>query len=191
VLPDDEVFLVTERMVLRRFTMADVDLAVELDADPEVMRFITGGVATSKEEIEKDYLPAWLSYYERFDGYGFWAAIERSSDEFLGWFHLRPPAKAAPDHPELGYRLRRSAWGRGLATEGARALIDVAFEKYGAQRVNAETMAVNVGSRRVMEKSGLTLVRSFTQDWPYRIDGEEHGDVEYALTRKEWLAAQT
>jgi RimJ/RimL family protein N-acetyltransferase len=191
VLPSDEIFLVTERMVLRRFTVADVDLVVELDADPEVMRFITGGVATSREEIEQDYLPAWLSYYGRFDGYGFWAAIERSTDEFLGWFHLRPPPQAPPDHPELGYRLRRAAWGQGLATEGARALIDVAFEKYGAQRVNAETMAVNTGSRRVMEKSGLALVRSFTQEWPHRIDGEEHGDVEYALTRQDWLAART
>jgi RimJ/RimL family protein N-acetyltransferase len=178
-------------MVLRRFTVADVDLVVELDADPGVMRYITGGIATSRQEIEEDYLPAWLSYYDRFEGYGFWAAIEKANGGFLGWFHLRPPPHAPPDHPELGYRLRRSAWGRGLATEGARALIDAAFEKYGAQRVNAETMAVNAGSRRVMEKSGLTLVRSFTQDWPHRIEGDEHGDVEYALTREEWLAART
>lgn len=186
-----DVFLATERMVLRRFTVADVDLVVELDADPDVMRYINGGIATSRQEIEEDYLPAWLSYYDRFEGYGFWAAIEKASGDFLGWFHLRPPPQAPPDHPELGYRLRRSAWGRGLATEGARALIDAAFEKYGARRVNAETMAVNVGSRRVMEKSGLILVRSFTQDWPHRIEGDEHGDVEYALTREEWLAART
>jgi RimJ/RimL family protein N-acetyltransferase len=186
-----EVFLATERMVLRRFTVADVDRVVELDADPEVMRYINGGIATSRQEIEDDYLPAWLSYYDRFEGYGFWAAIEKASGDFLGWFHLRPPPQAPPDQPELGYRLRRSAWGRGLATEGARALIDAAFETYGARRVNAETMAVNVGSRRVMEKSGLILVRSFTQDWPHRIEGDEHGDVEYALTREEWLAART
>jgi RimJ/RimL family protein N-acetyltransferase len=191
VLSSGDVFLATERMVLRRFTVADVDLVVELDADPGVMRYITGGIATSRQEIEEDYLPAWLSYYDRFEGYGFWAAIEKANGGFLGWFHLRPPPHAPPDHPELGYRLRRSAWGRGLATEGARALIDAAFEKYGAQRVNAETMAVNAGSRRVMEKSGLTLVRSFTQDWPHRIEGDEHGDVEYALTREEWLAART
>jgi RimJ/RimL family protein N-acetyltransferase len=186
-----DVFLATERMVLRRFTVADVDLVVALDADPEVMRYINGGIATSRQEIEDDYLPAWLSYYDRFEGYGFWAAIEKASGDFLGWFHLRPPPQAPPDHPELGYRLRRSAWGRGLASEGARALIDAAFEKYGAQLVNAETMAVNAGSRRVMEKSGLTLVRSFTQDWPHRIEGDEHGDVEYALTREDWLAART
>jgi RimJ/RimL family protein N-acetyltransferase len=164
---------------------------VALDADPEVMRYITGGTATSRQEIEEDYLPAWLAYYDRFEGYGFWAAMEKASGAFLGWFHLRPPPQAARDHPELGYRLRRSAWGRGLATEGARALVDAAFETYGAQRVNAETMAVNVGSRRVMEKSGLILVRSFTQDWPHRIEGDEHGDVEYALTREQWLAART
>ena len=56
------------------------------------------------------------------------------------------------------------------------------------ERVVAETMAVNLGSRRVMEKCGLTLVRTFHQDWPDAIEGSEHGDVEYALTRADWEA---
>ena len=92
--------------------------------------------------------------------------------------------------PELGYRLRRSAWGRGLATEGSVALVRAAFTDLGAARVVAETMAVHLASRRVMEKAGLRLVRTFHQDWPYPIPGDEQGDVEYAVTRTEWLAAQ-
>ncbi|HVQ91851.1 MAG TPA: GNAT family N-acetyltransferase [Mycobacteriales bacterium] len=181
-----DVLLETERLVLRRFTMADVDNAVELDSDPAVMHYITGGRTTPRAEIETDYLPAWLSYYDRYAGYGFWAAIEKGTGKFLGWFHLRPPAGGPPDEPELGYRLRRVAWGKGYGSEGSRALIHKAFTELGATRVYAETMAVNTASRRVMEKAGLRYVRTFHQEWPYRIEGDEHGDVEYALTRAEW-----
>ncbi|MEN3360869.1 MAG: hypothetical protein V7637_4851 [Mycobacteriales bacterium] len=183
-----DFFLETERLVLRRFTVADVDNAVELDSDPAVMRYINGGRPTPRAEIEADYLPAWLSYYDRYAGYGFWAAIEKSTAEFLGWFHLRPPPGSPPDEPELGYRLRRSAWGKGYGTEGSRALIDKAFTELGASRVWAATMAVNTASQRVMEKAGLRYVRAFHPDWPDTIEGEEHGDVEYALTRDEWAA---
>ena len=91
---------------------------------------------------------------------------------------------------ELGYRLHRSAWGKGYATEGSRALVDLAFRELGADLVIADTMAVNTASRRVMEKSGLRYVRTFHADWPVSIPGDEHGDVEYAITRDEWdLAA--
>ena len=180
------VYLETERLRLRRFTAEDAGLLVELDSDPAVMRFITGGRPTSHVEIETDLLPWWLAYYERYAGYGFWAAIERASGEFVGWFHLRPAAGGLPREPELGYRLRASAWSKGYATEGSRALVDHAFRELGAERVTAETMAVNTASRRVMEKAGLRYVRTFTADWPHRINGDEHGDVEYALTREEW-----
>lgn len=183
-------FVETERMLLRRFTESDVDNLVELDSDPEVMRYITGGTPTPRAEIVDDVLPAFLTYYRRVDGFGFWAAIDRAGGEFLGWFHLRPGPGHSGDEPELGYRLRRSAWGKGYATEGARALIDKAFRDLGASRVYAETMAVHTASRRVMEKAGMRRVRTFHQEWPYRIEGDEHGDVEYAVTRTEWERAR-
>jgi RimJ/RimL family protein N-acetyltransferase len=181
------VFLETERLVLRRFTMADLDDLVGLDADPEVMHFVTGGLPTSRDTIEGEVLPTFLGYYEEFEGYGFWAAVERSSGEFLGWFHLRPREDSAPGEVELGYRLRRSAWGKGYATEGSRALIRKGFTEFGVQRVVAETMAVHLASRRVMEKSGMSLVRAFHQPWPYPIEGDDLGDVEYGLSRAEWM----
>ena len=181
-----EVFLETERLLLRRFTEDDVDALFELDGDPAVMRYITGGRATSREEIEGDVLPAYLDYYERFAGYGFWAVIEKASGQFVGWFHFRPEADAKPDEVELGYRLRRSAWGKGYATEGSRALIDKGFTELGVERVVAFTMVVNVASRRVMEKAGLRYVRTFRAPWPDPIEGDEEGDVEYALLRSEW-----
>jgi RimJ/RimL family protein N-acetyltransferase len=182
------VYLETERLILRRLTHDDLDAIAELDADPAVMRYITGGVPTSRDEIRDDYLPSWLAYYERGDRYGFWAALEKGTGEFLGWFHLRPGPDDPDDAPELGYRLVASAWGRGYATEGSRALIRKAFTELGVRRVYATTMVVNVGSWRVMEKAGLRRIREFHQPWPYVIEGEEHGDVEYALTRADWVA---
>ena len=138
-----DIFLQTERLVLRRFTRDDADLLVSLDGDPEVMAFVTGGVPTSRAEIESDFLPAFLSYYQRYEGFGFWAAVEQATGDFLGWFHFRPRPDAVPGEVELGYRLRKSAWGSGYATEGSRALIRKGFSEFGVQRVVAEALAVH------------------------------------------------
>jgi RimJ/RimL family protein N-acetyltransferase len=181
-----QVFLETERLVLRCFTMADVGNLTALDSDPDVMRFVNGGLPTSRDEIENEFLPAFLGYYERFAEYGFWAAIERSTGDFLGWFHFRPRNGSSPDQAELGYRLRKSAWGKGYATEGSRALIRKGFTEFGVRRVTAEAMAENAASRRVMEKAGLTLVRTFRQPWPGSAGGDEIEVVEYALQKADW-----
>ena len=100
-----------------------------------------------------------------------------------------PDADGETGVTELGYRLRRSAWGHGYATEGARALVRRAFAGLGVQEVVATTMAVNTGSRRVLEKAGLRLARTVHLDWPDPLPGTEHGEVEYRLRRAEWLAA--
>jgi RimJ/RimL family protein N-acetyltransferase len=177
-----EIFLETDRLTLRRFTEADVDDLFELNGDPEVMRYL-GGRATPRDEIRDGVLPRFFGYYERFEGFGYWVAAEKPGGRFLGWFHLRPQEDG---EIELGYRLRRADWGKGYATEGSRALIRKAFTELGVERVVAHTMAVNLGSRRVMEKSGLALVRTYHQDWPDTIEGSEHGEVEYALAKPDW-----
>ena len=191
------VYLETERLILRRFTREDVDLLVALDGDPEVMRYLTGGQPTPREAIEHDFLPAWLRYYERGDDYGFWAAVEKGSGAFLGWFHLRPTGDAPPGEVELGYRLIRAAWGKGYATEGSRALVDKGFRELGVRRVVASTYQDNLGSRRVMEKLGMTLVRTFRMTPAELSEGSAYDaaamaaafpddDVEYAIEREEW-----
>lgn len=180
------VVLVTGRLVLRRFTGSDVDLLVELDADPVVMRFISGGEPTPRAVVQAEILPAILRDYERDADRARWAAVEKSTGDFLGWFALRPPENGPDDEVELGYRLRRSAWGKGYATEGSRALVHRAFTGLGVARVYAETMAVNAASRRVMEKAGLTYVRTFHLTWDDPIEGTEHGEVEYELRRAYW-----
>lgn len=181
-----DAFLETERLRLRQFTASDAHLLVDLDSDPQVMRYITGGAPTTREEVEQEVLPAFLGYYSRYTGYGFWAVEERSTGKFLGWLHLRPALGDPAEQPEMGYRLIRSAWGKGYASEGARALVHKAFVELDTQRIVASTMALNTASRRVMEKSGMRYIRSFVADWPVAIPGDEHGDVEYAITREEW-----
>lgn len=185
-----QIYLETERLVLRRFTEADVNNLFELDSDPEVMRYLTGGKPTPRDVIQHETLPQILQYYERFEGFGFWAAIEKSSGQFLGWFEFRPQDASGLDMVELGYRLKKSAWGKGYATEGARALIRKGFTELGVRRVAAETMAVNMASRQVMEKAGLQLVRAFHRSWPEPIEGAEQGEVEYALRKADWERQQ-
>ncbi|MER8186175.1 GNAT family N-acetyltransferase [Kitasatospora sp. NPDC094015] len=182
-------YLTTARLELRPFTAADTELLVDLDSDPEVMRFLTGGRATGREAVEREVLPGYLDGYRRHPSFGHFAAYGRADGAFLGWFEFRPLPGGPPGEVELGYRLRRAAWGRGYATEGARALVRRGFAELGVERVIAVTMAVNLGSRWVMEKAGLRLVRTFHQDWPEPIEGAEHGEVEYALERADLPAA--
>lgn len=186
-MSDVLVYLETERLVLRWFNPDDLDLVVELDSDAEVMRYINDGLPVDLVEVSEN-LDWWLTGYDRDGGYGFLAMIEKATGRFVGWMHFRPGDGAGPLEPELGYRLRRDAWGRGYASEASRALIDKGFTELGVQRVYAETMAVNVGSRRVMEKAGLRFVRNFRAEWPVRVRGDEEGDVEYAITWAEWEA---
>jgi RimJ/RimL family protein N-acetyltransferase len=181
------VYLETERLILRWFEADDAAALTELNSDPEVTFYINGGHPIPLEEIEQKYLPAYLGYPERYPGYGFWAAIEKSTGDFLGWFHLRPDEDGPEDEPELGYRLRRAAWGKGYATECSKALVDKAFRELGATRVFAETMVVNSRSRRVMEKTGLRQVRIWHEHFDDPIPGTEHGEIEYAVTRDEWM----
>ncbi len=146
----------------------------------------TAACSTSPEDIRDRTLPRLLHDHPCTGTRGFWAAREKGAGAFLGWFELRPLDDHDPAVAELGYRLNRAAWGRGYATEGARALVDKGFTDLGIQRVTANTMAVNTGSRRVMEKTGLTFLRAYTEDWPEAIEGSEHGEVEYVLTRAAW-----
>jgi RimJ/RimL family protein N-acetyltransferase len=183
------VILETPRLILRQFTEDDVENLFELNSDPEVMRYITGGRGTPREELRDTIIPFHLAVYGRLDRRGTWAA-ESATGEFLGWFHFRPGPDQDITNLDLGYRLRRAAWNQGYATEGSRALITMGFTDLDVQRVYAHTMAFNAASRRVMEKCGLTFVRTIPYDGPDVIEGSELGEVEYAVTRAEWEARQ-
>ena len=179
-----EILFRTERLYLRRLVSNDAPLLCELDSDPEVMRFISRGQPTPRARIEKDYLPRMLGYYRQSPPQGFWAAHLIDTQEFIGWFHLRPD-KIDTAEMELGYRLKRAVWDKGLATEGSRALVERAFGEWDYDKVCARTLAVNLASRRVMEKIGLKFEREFfwgadvLPEWAE----EERRAVKYSLKR--------
>lgn len=169
--------LPTARLHLRRLRADDLDQLVALDADPEVMRFITGGQPNPRELYEAELLPRMLAWDDH--PYGFLAAHE--GERFVGWFHLRPSV-AEPAILELGYRLRREAWGRGLATEGALALLAHAFDRLSQPAVDACAHPGNAASIGVMRRCGMTPAGAF-------VHPRAHIEVvRYRIDRDAWRA---
>ena len=109
-----------------------------------------------------------------------WTARRSASGAFVGWFCLWPGSVM---EAELGYRLRREAWGQGLASEGASALVSWGFEGARYDKIVSCTMAANHASRRVMEKIGMTYVRTVQVDWAGSIPGGEEGGFWYELNK--------
>ncbi|MGU3294737.1 GNAT family N-acetyltransferase [Williamsia sp. M5A3_1d] len=179
----------TPQLILRPVGAGDVSALVELDSDPAVMRYVSGGVPTPRAVIEDWVLPRAVAEMSSRRGGGMWTALDRSTGEFVGWFSLRAPRHGTQPELELTYRLRRAVWGRGLATEGAQTLMGVAFDAPDTGRVFASTMAVNSASRRVMEKLGMRLTALHLGD-DSRADGYERGEVEYELRRSDWESAR-
>ena len=111
-----------------------------------------------------------------------WTARRKANGDFVGWFCLFPESE---DLAEIGYRLRRKDWGQGFASEGAAALVGWGFNVAGYDKVVACTLAVNQGSRRVMEKIGMKHTRTVSLI-PGDPPGSEHGEVWCEMTRASW-----
>lgn len=171
-------------------TLEHLPLLHLLDSDPEVMRYLLGRARTP-EEIEEFWTPRCQDTAPDALGLGWWVGFE--GEEFLGWWDLSPGEVAAggpaPEAVEIGWRLRRTHWRRGLATEGARALLAHAFDTVGVLTVWAETMAVNGASRGVMRRLGMRHVRTYHGMWEDPIAGTEQGEVVYELSAEEWRRA--
>jgi len=181
------IVLETDRMLLRRFAEADAGALAALYGDPRVMRFITLE-PPSLAEVQAEILPEYLREYDELaEGLGSFAAMDKETGQMAGRFSLKPASSyGLTGGTELGYRLYPAFWGQGLATEGARALIRLAFEQLHLDRVVATMMADNTGSRRVMEKCGLRRVGTFYYPDAHLMPGAEHGDYVYELARSDW-----
>ncbi|MET0416216.1 MAG: GNAT family N-acetyltransferase [Actinoplanes sp.] len=192
----------TARLVLVPLAESHLELEVGLDADPEVLRFLYARAQT-RDEVAAIHAKR-IALAGQVDGLGYWmaflnggergSAAPESDDTFVGLMML-PPAHGPgqPDDPsqaELGYRLVRRFWRRGLASEASRVLLRHAFDTVGQSRVIAQTMAVNAGSRGVMEAVGLRYVRTFYPTWHDPVPGAELGEVEYEITREMWQATR-
>ncbi len=174
-----KVYLETPRLILREFTGLDIDNLVDLDSDPQVTLYINGGKPTSRNYIEEKVMPRILQYYADLDRQGIWAAIDKLSGAFIGWFHLRPN-HADKSETELGYRLKQKYWGRGLATEGSMALVKKGFEELDSEVIMAAADPANGASRRVMEKVGLVFEKEMMEPDGFVI-------VRYRLDRADYF----
>lgn len=181
----------TSRILLVPLSDEHLEQEVELDSDPEVMRYLGNGRARTRTEVEVLHRRR-LATAERVPGLGFWAGFLDA--DFVGWWILKAPERAdqgpVDGQAELGYRLLRRHWRRGLASEGSRELIRYGFRNLGLIRIFAETMAVNAASRATMAAVGMRHTRTLHMDWEEPIPGSELGEVEYAISRQQWLAHQ-
>ncbi|GIG23733.1 GNAT family acetyltransferase [Cellulomonas chitinilytica] len=187
-----DTYLQTERVTLHPFSVGDADLLIELDGDPAVMRYLSGGEPTAPELVRGRDLPSILAGYDRWAGaFGLFAAYETAGGAFVGWFCLRPEREGPLDEAELGYRLRRAAWGRGYATEVSSALLTKAFTDLDVRMVWGATMALNRASQHVMEKVGMTVTEALpTPEDMLAVEGSELGGFRYEITKEQWERQQ-
>ena len=149
---------------------------IALERDPEVMRFLNGGHHVDRTTINPDETFLMPEGTEPW----IWTARHNTTNSFVGWFCLWPESQTIA---ELGYRLSQQHWGQGLATEGTAALVNWGFSQDGYERIFASTLTTNQASRRVLEKIGMTYVRTVQINWPAPFPGSDEGEVEYAVLR--------
>lgn len=175
------VVLQTARLMLSPCCPSDCADFIDLERDPEVMRFLNGGYAVDRAKSDPEgpfLMPTGTEPHV-------WTARRTTNGAFVGWFCLWPDSETLA---ELGYRLRRLDWAQGLASEGASALVDWGFKSAGYDKIVSTTMTVNHASRRVLEKIGFSYARTVSVDLPDPFPGCEHGDVWYELMRADWKA---
>jgi RimJ/RimL family protein N-acetyltransferase len=144
----------TERLLLRRWRPEDRAPFAALNADPHVVEFL----ARASTRKESDAFAAGIEADFDRNGFGLWAVEILGGAPFAGFIGLATPRFDAHFTPcvEIGWRLAAEHWGRGYATEGARAALAFGFESVGLTEIVSFTTEANVRSRRVMEKIGMT-----------------------------------
>lgn len=150
------VYLETDRLLLREITDSDVDHLFELDADPEVHRYLGNKPVTSKTQVI-EVIANIRRQYEK-NGIARWAVVDKYSGDFMGWSGLKYITESFNDHVnyyDIGYRLMKKYWGRGIATESAKAVLDYGFTQMRIPAVYATASVDNVGSNKVLQKIGL------------------------------------
>lgn len=175
----------TARLVLRRWRSEDREPFARLNADPVVMEHFPGRLSREKSDAFVDRIEA--GFEER--GYGLWAVEVLGGAPFVGFVGLNRATFEAPFTPalEVGWRLERSAWGQGYATEGGRAALAFAFDELGVEEVVSFTTVRNDRSRRVMERLGLRHDPGGAFDHPELPDGHPiRPHVLYRIDRATW-----
>ena len=175
--------LETERLVLRPFALADADAYALICADPEVMRWVRDGQPLTRAAAWRS-IATYLGHWQ-LRGYGFWALEEKATGRLVGRAGLWNP-EGWPGI-EVGWLLARDVWGRGYATEAARAALDFAFDRLDAAHVVSVIHPENARSIRVAERLGERCERTMVVEG----DGGRRFDVVvYGVAREAWRAAR-
>jgi ribosomal-protein-alanine N-acetyltransferase len=176
-----EIFASTARLILRELIPSDAPGMFELDADPEVQRYVGNQPITTIEEA-RDKIRMIRQQYQEL-GIGRWAVIEKSSNNFVGWAGLKlvkTPVNNHVDYYDLGYRFIKSAWGKGYASECAIASRDYGFNRMQLDAIYAWADVENTASNRVLLKTGFKITGTFHQE------GTLHNWLK--ISREEWSA---
>jgi RimJ/RimL family protein N-acetyltransferase len=171
--------LETERLRLRLWRDDDLLPWVRLNADPAVTRYLPGPVS---EDAARAMFAAQNALFAR-DGCCYFAAELKETGELAGFVGLKYQDFETPFAPchEIGWRLASALWGRGLATEGARAVLRLGFDTLGLEEIVSFTVPDNVPSRRVMERLGM--VRDSAGDFAHPALPPEHPLSRHVLSR--------
>jgi ribosomal-protein-alanine N-acetyltransferase len=178
----------TGRLLLRRWRDADRDSFDKLNADPEVMEHFPEPLPRGESDALIDRIEVGFEQH----GFGFWAVEVVASSEFIGLTGLAVPGFEAHFTPavEVGWRLKRSAWGHGYATEAARAAMTYGFQEVGVAQIVSYTPTNNVRSRAVMERLGMSHDPADDFDHPRLAPGHPlRRSVLYRISRDRWRAA--
>ncbi len=172
-----EVFLKTERLILRYFTLDDVDAVFAVIGDPETMKFYP-------QQFTRDDALRWVTKSQeryRRDGYALFAVVLKSNGQVIGNCGLMRQEIESESLLEVGYHFRRDHWGRGYATEAARGCMAYAFGHLKADKVVSLILPENLPSRRVAERNGMTVERQVIfHDLPHLM---------YAMRREDYAKA--
>jgi len=127
------------------------------------MKYINGGILTTREDVQKIYLPRMVSYTNTEKGWGLWK-VSLKSQQFIGWVLVRP-MDFFTDNPqfsnlELGWRFAQKWWGNGYATEAAKAIMEALVNSKNATFISALALQDNLASIRIMEKIGLRYLKT-------------------------------
>ena len=171
--------LETNRLLIRKFTLDDLDELIELRSDPLVNKYLGGTRLQNAEAITKR-MQFYIDCYEK-HGFGACAMIWKPTGEMFGWSGLQPLEETG--EIEVGYGMAQKFWGMGIGCECARAWLKYGFEKAGLKRIVAVASPENTGSWRIMEKCGMRYEKTETH----------YGEtcVLYAVERDDFLKLQT
>ena len=175
----------TQRLSLRQWRESDRVPYAALSADPAVMRYFP---STQSREASDRSIDTWRTELEE-RGWSNWAVEELVSGHFVGFIGLSIPKRALPFMPcvEVGYRLAQAYWGKGFATEGAKAALAVGFTRLALEEVVSFTSLLNLPSRAVMERIGMTNAGE-DFDHPALPEGSElRRHCLYRIGRQAWL----